>query len=229
MFSLIGGVFESVTPAYREEKIVFLGLDGAGKSSLIEKLKAISQKKDLHNDLEKMHPTLGLSVSKLAGPNNTTLLEVGGSSSIRPVWQHYYEEATKFVFIVDSSDIDRFDEAFNEFSDFRGAFFLSLLVQQERTCSMSTSRKHSAKVSLTSSHETIAEKTKKLHLPTLLLLNKMDLWNSGSEFRGNQQLGAFLKKCTRDDTEQLTCFSVSYLEKSSLMKVLRWITQEDIN
>lgn len=72
-----------------------------------------------------------------------------------------------------------------------------------------------------------AERTKALQLPTLLILNKMDLWHGDNKRTLEQYMDTFLKKCTRDDTGKLSCFSVSYLEPSSIMKVLRWITQEE--
>jgi len=128
MFSLIAGTVESLTPVGRRERIVFLGLDGAGKSFLIQNLILLSQKQEICVEIGKTHPTLGLNVSQLASPNNNiSLLEVGGSPSIRPMWRHYYDDATKFVFILDSSNIDRYDEAYQEFSDFKGTRFLDML------------------------------------------------------------------------------------------------------
>lgn len=190
MFSLIAGTVESLTPVGRRERIVFLGLDGAGKSFLIQNLILLSQKQEICVEIGKTHPTLGLNVSQLASPNNISLLEVGGSPSIRPMWRHYYDDATKFVFILDSSNIDRYDEAYQEFSDFK-------------------------------------ESTRSLELPTLLVLNKMDLWCSDHGGKADQRLGAFLKNCSKDDTGKLSCFSVSYLEPPSINKVLNWISRED--
>lgn len=123
MFSLVEGVLESLTPVGRESTIVFLGLDGAGKSAMIQNLKLLSQKQEPGSKFEKLNPTLGLSVSKLAGPSRATLLEIGGSPSIRPMWRHYYADANKFVFVLDSSNIHRYDEAYKEFSDFIGVHF----------------------------------------------------------------------------------------------------------
>lgn len=124
MFSLIAGAVESLTPVRRRERIVFLGLDGAGKSFLIQNLKLLSQKQEIGVEIGITHPTLGLNVSELTPGSNISLLEIGGSPSIRPMWKHYYDDATKFVFILDSSNIGRLDEAYKEFSDFKGMHIL---------------------------------------------------------------------------------------------------------
>ena len=135
MFSLITGAIESLTPVGRQEKVVFLGLDGAGKSFLITNLKFLSQKREIAKEPERTHPTLGLNVSELDTPCKISLLEIGGSPSIRPMWKYYYDEATKFVYILDSSSIDRFDEAYQEFSDFIGmVLLLASLPSNSKTC-----------------------------------------------------------------------------------------------
>jgi len=127
MFSLIAGAVESLAPVNRRKKVVFLGLDGAGKSFLIQNLRLLSQKQETSREIGKIHPTLGLNVSELDSFSNISLLEVGGSASIRPMWKHYYNEATKFIFVLDTSSTDRFDEAYREFSDFKGTHFLYVL------------------------------------------------------------------------------------------------------
>ena len=40
--------------------------------------------------------------------------DVGGQEKIRPLWRHYYLGAQALIFVVDSSDKDRIDEARQE-------------------------------------------------------------------------------------------------------------------
>lgn len=40
--------------------------------------------------------------------------DVGGQDKIRPLWRHYYEDAQGVIFVVDSNDAGRFQEARNE-------------------------------------------------------------------------------------------------------------------
>ena len=37
--------------------------------------------------------------------------DVGGQDKIRPLWRHYYEDAQGVIFVVDSNDPGRFEEA----------------------------------------------------------------------------------------------------------------------
>jgi len=42
--------------------------------------------------------------------------DVGGQDKIRPLWRHYYTGTQGLIFVVDSSDRDRIDEARQELS-----------------------------------------------------------------------------------------------------------------
>jgi ADP-ribosylation factor 6 len=39
---------------------------------------------------------------------------VGGQDKIRPLWRHYYTGTQGLIFVVDSADLDRLDEARQE-------------------------------------------------------------------------------------------------------------------
>ena len=39
---------------------------------------------------------------------------VGGQDAIRPLWRHYYENAQALIFVVDSADEERLEEAREE-------------------------------------------------------------------------------------------------------------------
>ena len=39
---------------------------------------------------------------------------VGGQEKIRRLWKHYYENATAIIFVVDSNDVERVEEARKE-------------------------------------------------------------------------------------------------------------------
>ena len=42
------------------------------------------------------------------------MIQVGGQEKIRRLWQHYYQNADGLIFVIDSSDTDRIDEAREE-------------------------------------------------------------------------------------------------------------------
>ncbi len=80
-----------------DKKILFLGLDRAGKTSLLYKLK--------DDNFAETVPTVGLNVEQIKYRNmQLTLWDVGGSA--RKLWKHYYDKVDGIIFVVDSTDID---------------------------------------------------------------------------------------------------------------------------
>lgn len=53
-------------------------------------------------------------MSYLCSPFTFTKQDVGGQDKIRPLWRHYYTGTQGLVFVVDSQDQDRIDEAKTE-------------------------------------------------------------------------------------------------------------------
>ena len=43
-----------------------------------------------------------------------TVYDVGGQDRLRPLWRHYYSGTQGLIFVVDSNDASRLDEAANE-------------------------------------------------------------------------------------------------------------------
>lgn len=43
-----------------------------------------------------------------------TVWDVGGQTRIRPLWRHYYKDVQGIIFVIDSNDVERLDEAKNE-------------------------------------------------------------------------------------------------------------------
>lgn len=118
MFSLFSGIYDFTKKPKREKKILVLGLDGSGKSTLINSLKicatTLGHEGNVGGELEAntVSPTLGLNLVKIELPSlNIELMEIGGKESFRSMWSHYYEDADKILFIVDASSSDRFEDA----------------------------------------------------------------------------------------------------------------------
>eukprot|EP00042_Codosiga_hollandica_P044465 m.439474 g.439474 ORF g.439474 m.439474 type:complete len:274 (+) comp56790_c0_seq5:209-1030(+) len=87
-------------------RTLFVGLDGAGKTALLYKLKL--------GDFVNTMPTVGFNVESLESsrdPFNLVLWDIGGEAAIRPLWAHYYPDTKGLVFVVDSSNRSRLDEA----------------------------------------------------------------------------------------------------------------------
>ncbi|XP_066485364.1 uncharacterized protein [Tiliqua scincoides] len=88
-----------------EAFIVLLGLDAAGKTSVLYRLKL--------NEPPRTIPTVGFNVEKLQPVDDITftMWDVGGGDKIKSLWRHYYADKDGVVFVVDSVDSSRFEDA----------------------------------------------------------------------------------------------------------------------
>ncbi|WAR23265.1 TRI23-like protein [Mya arenaria] len=83
-----------------EMRVVILGLDDAGKTSLLFKMK--------NNEFITTIPTIGFNVETVEYKNvKLTIWDVGGQHKIRPLWKHYYFNTQ------DSHNTERLDESHN--------------------------------------------------------------------------------------------------------------------
>lgn len=61
-------------------------------------------------------PTVGFNVETVTYKNiKFSMWDVGGQDKIRPLWRHYYTGTQGLIFVVDSTDKERIDEARTEF------------------------------------------------------------------------------------------------------------------
>ncbi|KAF7174236.1 hypothetical protein CNMCM5623_006768 [Aspergillus felis] len=101
----------------KEMRILMVGLDAAGKTTILYKLKL--------GEIVTTIPTIGQS-SNPAGSGRFnvetveykniqfTVWDVGGQDKIRPLWRHYFQNTQGIIFVVDSNDRDRIVEAREE-------------------------------------------------------------------------------------------------------------------
>lgn len=90
-----------------EYRILMVGLDSAGKTTILYKLKL--------GDVVTTIPTIGFNVETVKYKNiSFTVWDIGGQDKIRPLWRHYYPNTQGVIFVVDSADQDRLKEAADE-------------------------------------------------------------------------------------------------------------------
>lgn len=100
----------------KEIRILVLGLDNAGKTTIVKKL--------CGQPIDEIEPTLGFQIQTLNYKDYTlNLWDIGGQSSIRAYWRNYFEKTDGLIWVVDSCDSYRFDLVKKE---------LEKLLQQER-------------------------------------------------------------------------------------------------
>uniref|UniRef100_A0A4W3IWK4 ADP-ribosylation factor n=1 Tax=Callorhinchus milii TaxID=7868 RepID=A0A4W3IWK4_CALMI len=84
-----------------------LGLDAAGKTTILYKLKL--------GEIVTTIPTIGFNVESVEYKNICfTVWDVGGQDKIRPLWRHYFQNTQGLIFVVDSNDRERVQEAAEE-------------------------------------------------------------------------------------------------------------------
>lgn len=75
---------------------------------------AILYKLKLDQDVTTI-PTVGFNVETVTYKNTKfNVWDVGGQDKIRPLWRHYFSGTQGLIFVVDSNDRDRMDEARTE-------------------------------------------------------------------------------------------------------------------
>ncbi|EAS34690.3 ADP-ribosylation factor 6 [Coccidioides immitis RS] len=99
---LMGKIFGS-----KEMRLLMLGLDAAGKTTILYKLK-------LNQDVTAI-PTVGFNVESVTYKNvKFNVWDVGGQDKIRPLWRHYFTGTQGLIFVIDSNDRSRIEEARQE-------------------------------------------------------------------------------------------------------------------
>ena len=108
MFSLISGTIQVLTasPTYY---ILILGLDNAGKTSLFNAFKGKPS-----NTV----PTVGLNTAVIKTRGlKLVLWDVGGQTSLQGLWGDFVPQAHAIIFMIDSTDPDRFKETIRVLSE----------------------------------------------------------------------------------------------------------------
>ncbi|NXQ20156.1 ARL14 protein, partial [Peucedramus taeniatus] len=100
---------QNAKPSVKGANILMLGLDSAGKSTLLYKFRS----KDVFITM----PTIGFNVDMIEAGKDFTLTfwDVGGQKKMRELWSNFLEDAGGLLYVVDSSDKRRLEESRREF------------------------------------------------------------------------------------------------------------------
>ena len=104
LFSKVMDLFSS---SKKNFKIIILGVQNAGKTTILYKL-ALGQ-------LVNTKPTIGSNVEEISYNNLAfKAWDLGGQSSMRTVWDAYYAASDAIIYVVDSVDTSLFEESKTE-------------------------------------------------------------------------------------------------------------------
>lgn len=97
LFSL----FESVFGSKKAARVLVVGLDNSGKTTIINHLKP----KKAASASTEITPTVGFQVEEFKKNNiNFTVYDMSGQSRYRSLWEHYYNDVQAIIFVLDSTD-----------------------------------------------------------------------------------------------------------------------------
>ncbi|KAF6256133.1 ARF-like GTPase [Scenedesmus sp. NREL 46B-D3] len=86
-----------------EARILVLGLDNAGKTTILKKLS--------DEDISTIMPTQGFNIKSLMHDGfKLNVWDIGGQKSIRPYWRNNFDSTDALVYVIDSADRKRIDE-----------------------------------------------------------------------------------------------------------------------
>ena len=87
----------------QENKIIVVGLDAGGKTTILHKIKL--------GTVTTIIPTIGFNLETIQYKGlNITCWDVGGSDKFYPPWRKYYANTNAIIYVVDSNDRVRIPE-----------------------------------------------------------------------------------------------------------------------
>ncbi|KAM5568809.1 GTP-binding protein SAR1A-like [Rosa sericea] len=101
------GILESLGLWHKDARICFLGLDNAGKTTLLHMLR--------FGCLKQSEPTQQPTSDDFSiGGVHFTAFDLGGHQTARRVWKDYYAQLDAVVYVIDAYDKERFAESRRE-------------------------------------------------------------------------------------------------------------------
>lgn len=110
----------------KKASLVILGLDNAGKSTLVNLLQGVTTQPI---------PTIGFNIEEVQLNNTTiTICDIGGQSTFRNFWNKYVSTMDGLVFVIDICDKERFETSYQAFqkmfSELRNGISVLLLLNK---------------------------------------------------------------------------------------------------
>lgn len=95
-------VLKKMRQKEKEMRILLLGLDNAGKTTILKRFNGES--------IDEISPTLGFNIKTIEHRGYTlNVWDVGGQKSLRSYWRNYFESTDGLIWVVDCADRMRLD------------------------------------------------------------------------------------------------------------------------
>jgi ADP-ribosylation factor-like protein 2 len=109
-------ILKKVRQKEREMRILMVGLDNAGKTTIVKKFNGEA--------IDTIEPTLGFNIKTMDYRGyKLNIWDVGGQKTLRSYWRNYFEATDGMVWVVDSADRRRLGDCAEELQN--------LLVQEK--------------------------------------------------------------------------------------------------
>ncbi|KAH8865708.1 ADP-ribosylation factor-related protein 1 [Schistosoma japonicum] len=115
MYTLLHGFWHYLSQK-NEFSVLILGLDGAGKTTYLERAKINFVPNYKSIPMQKITTTVGLNIGYIeVGGIRLKFWDLGGQEELQSLWDKYYAESNGVIYVIDSADSDRFNESRNAF------------------------------------------------------------------------------------------------------------------
>ena len=103
------GLFSIIARAFGfsrgEARVLVIGLDNSGKTTLIHHLKTDTSGGSGGGGALEVTPTVGFQVEEFRKKNiNFTVYDMSGQGRYRNLWEHYYTDCQAIIYVLDSTD-----------------------------------------------------------------------------------------------------------------------------
>lgn len=107
MGNWFSSVWDRLFGEQRELKLVIVGLDAAGKTTILNKMR--------FDEFVPTVPTIGVNTEDIQIKNvNIKVFDLAGQEKLRNVWKYYYSSIEGIIFVLDSTRPDRLQDARDE-------------------------------------------------------------------------------------------------------------------